>query len=130
MRHHRLPAAIAILLALVLSLGACGDDDDDDGGDANGDASGSASAVTDEDGDGEADAEEEPSEPLSEEEARAAGNPETFARIEAYTDCMQLTKERDNFKENAERRSDDPERQSILEAYIKAAEERMEELGC
>lgn len=113
-----------VLAALMLSL-ACGDDDDDASASGSVDSQqneGSADADDTDDGD--------ESEPLTPEEAREAGSPETYERIAALTDCDELTRERDTAQANADRRADDARRRSILLSYVEAAEERMEEVGC
>jgi hypothetical protein len=125
--HPRPPLLrlLAVLFALVLAAAACGDDDDDDSGSASG--SGSASEA-DADGDGD-DAED--AEPLSPEEARAAGTPEVYERIASTEDCAKLADEHEAHQSNADGYfADDPERGPIFQAYADAAKERMEELNC
>lgn len=118
---------LALIAATLLFAAGCGDDDDDPG------ASGSASASVDEESEttvaGDT-ATSEDTAPLSEEEARAAGNPEVYARIAGLTDCAELEREKTAAETNAKNRADNPRRVSILESYAAAAAERMKELSC
>ena len=71
-------------------------------------------------------------EPLDDEEAREAGNPEVYDRIETTTDCGLLASDLEAHENNAATRRDggDEARASILDAYAAATRERMEELDC
>jgi hypothetical protein len=123
LRHPRSLSKILLALLLVAFVGAgCGGDDDDSSSD-------SKTTTTKSTDEGSSNTTEDTA-PLSPEEAREEGNPETYARIEGLKDCDALTRERDAAKANAETRKDNPRRVSILESYAEAAEDRMDELDC
>jgi|RhiMethySRZTD1v2_1073278.scaffolds.fasta_scaffold1464910_2 hypothetical protein len=62
--------------------------------------------------------------------ATRPGSPAVWARIENGTDCAALQSEFDTAMDNAEaRESGDPYRDLSLD-YAKAADDRMEEVGC
>jgi hypothetical protein len=54
------------------------------------------------------------------------GNPDVYARINAMTDCAELQREFDQADANRSLPTDD----DIPIAYMKAADERMDEIGC
>lgn len=54
------------------------------------------------------------------------GNPDVYNRIASLTDCAELQREFDQADANRAI-SDDP---SIQTEYMKAADDRMEEIGC
>jgi hypothetical protein len=120
---RRLIAALTVT-ALASFIGACGDDDDV--------ASDHKTTTTERSNGGTDDGSSttQDTAPLSPDDAREAGNPEVYDRIASETDCAELQRERDTAKANAENRKDDPRRQSILESYADAAQDRMDEQHC
>lgn len=66
----------------------------------------------------------------SDDNVRTTGNPAVYARIEASTSCTELQREFDIAMDTAEAREPgDPHRDLSL-SYARAADNRMEELGC
>lgn len=61
---------------------------------------------------------------------RTTGNPTVYARIESSTSCIALQREFDTAMDNAEAREPgDPHRDLSL-SYARAADNRMQEIGC
>lgn len=58
------------------------------------------------------------------------GNPAVFERIEAESDCVKLQSEFDTSMDNVERFEPGADERDVPLAYAKAAEDRMNELGC
>lgn len=58
------------------------------------------------------------------------GNPDVYAKIEAMTDCAELQREFDVAMDNAERRRPGDQLRDVSMAYAKAADTRLEKLGC
>lgn len=70
------------------------------------------------------------SDPAIENNERSTGNPAVYARIESSTNCTKLQREFDTAMDNAEAREPgDPYRDLSL-SYARAADNRMEEIGC
>lgn len=64
------------------------------------------------------------------EDGTPAGNPATHARIRAMTDCAALQEAFDTAAANFDRAQKGTPQSGWSVAYMKTADERMEEIGC
>lgn len=61
---------------------------------------------------------------------RTTGNPAVYQRIETSTSCVDLQREFDIAMDNAEARNPGDSHRDLSLSYARAADNRMDELGC